>query len=335
MSIKILIVFKRQSYKQLKSQLRKWVEGLEIFNFSGHGFHVDGSQSELVFRRNHMHHLYDPSQSENPSFIFFADNQYYDRIIIQDNTFHDLFDRGSGLHGDTTPNYHGGASVMYNVRSALVENNEVWGIDGFCWKDKDDGQRNTFRGNYFHDCTEGALHLSSQYTQDRIEVSWNVLVGSLPIGAQPGYIRNIDIRHNTIIGRLEFGCVVGEADSKNFIVRDNIFIPGNTFTYASINCKFADNTVNLASQNKTLGAEGRFDYNLIDSTYAYVFGYGWYATNLDWSTWRTTYNKDLHAKKTAAQLTNVSLKDFRPKATSAACGAASDGRAMGALACAP
>ncbi|WP_082615459.1 fibronectin type III domain-containing protein [Acidovorax sp. Root267] len=314
---------------------RTWVEGLEIFNFSHHGFHVDGSQSDLVFRRNHMHHLYDPSQSENPSFIFFADNQYYDRIIIQDNIFHDLFDRGSGLHGDTTANYHGGASVMYNVRSALVENNEVWAIDGPCFKDKDNGQRNTFRGNYFHDCASGAIHLASQYTQDRIEVSWNVLVGGVSIGQQPGYIRDIDIRHNTLLGSIEFGCVVGDPNSKNFIVRDNILVPDNFFAYASINCKFPDNTLDLSSQNKTLSAEGRFDYNLVDSSYAHVFGYGWYATNLDWSTWRTTYGKDAHSKKTTAQLTSVSLKDYRPKATSAACGAASDGRAMGALACAP
>lgn len=314
---------------------RTWVEGLEIFNFSHHGFHVDGNQSDLVFRRNHMHHLYDPSQSENPSFIFFADNQYYDRIIIQDNIFHDLFDRGSGLHGDTTANYHGGASVMYNVRSALVENNEVWAIDGPCFKDKDNGQRNTFRGNYFHDCASGAIHLASQYTQDRIEVSWNVLIGGVSIGQQPGYIRDIDIRHNTLLGSIDFGCVVGDPNSKNFIVRDNILIPDNFFAYASINCKFPDNTLDLSSQTKTLGPEGRFDYNLIDSSYAYVFGYGWYATNLDWAAWRATYGKDAHSKKTTALLTNVGLKDYRPKATSAACGAASDGRAMGALACAP
>ena len=314
---------------------RTWVEGLEMFNFVGHGFHVDGNQSDLVFRRNHMHHLYDPSESENPSFIFFADNLYYDRIIIQDNSFHDLFDRGSGLHGDTTANYHGGASVMYNVRSALIENNEVWAIDGSCFKDKDNGQRNTFRGNYFHDCTSGSIHLSSQYTQDRIEVSWNVLQGNVTVGAQPGYIRDIDIRHNTMFGGLEFGCVVGDPGSKHFIVRDNIFVPGNDFTYNSINCKFEDGTLDLSSQNKTLSAEGRFDYNLIDTAYAYVFGYGWYATKIDWSTGRTTYNKELHSKKAAAQLTNVSLKDFRPKAGSAACGAASDGRAIGALTCAP
>ncbi len=313
---------------------RTWVEGLELYNFSGHGFHVDGNQSDLVFRRNHMHHLYDPSQSENPSFIFFADNQYYDRIIIQDNTFHDLFDRGSGLHGDYTANYHGGASVMYNVRSALVENNEVWAIDGSCFKDKDNGQRNTFRGNYFHDCTDASIHLSSQYTQDRIEVSWNILNGGVVVGAQPGYIRDIDIRHNTLTGSIVFGCVVGDVQSKNFIIRDNI-ITNDRYAYESINCKFADNTVDLSSQNKTLSAEGRFDYNLIDSSFAYVFGFGWYATNIDWSTWRTTHAKDTHSKKASAQLTNVSAKDFRPKAGSAACAAASDGRAMGALACAP
>lgn len=313
---------------------RTWVEGLEIYNFSGHGFHVDGNQSDLVFRRNHMHHLYDPSQSENPSFIFFADNDYYDRVIIQDNKFHDLFDRGSGLFGDTTANYHGGASVMYNVRSALVENNEVWAIDGPCVKDKDNGQRNTFRGNNLHDCTSGAIHLSSQYTQDRIEVSWNLLSGGISIGQQPGYIRDIDIRHNTILGGLDFGCVVGDPNSVNFIIRDNIFIADNYFTYASINCKFADNTIDFSSQNKTLSSDSRFDYNLIDSSYDYVFGYGWYATNMDWVTWRS-YGKDAHSKKVAAQLHNITLQDYYPKITSPACGSASDGRAIGALACVP
>jgi hypothetical protein len=34
-------------------------------------------------------------------------------------------------------------------------------------------------------------------------------------------------------------------------------------------------------------------------------------------------------------LNNTSLKDFRPKAASTACGGASDGLAIGALACLP
>ncbi|MDZ7938377.1 MAG: right-handed parallel beta-helix repeat-containing protein [Rhodoferax sp.] len=310
---------------------RTWVEGLEIYNLSHHGFSVDGDQDELVFRRNTVHHLYDPSQSENPAFIFFWDNQYYDRIIVQDNTFHDLFDRGSGLHGDTTANYHGGALVLYNVRSSLVENNEVWAIDGPCIKDKDNGQRNTFRGNYLHDCEGGSVHLSSQYTQDRIEVSWNVLRGSIAVGSQPGYIRDIDIRHNTLFGSLDFGVVVGDANSRNFIVRDNIIVPGNYFAYASANASAVD----LASQSKVLGAEGRFDYNLLDTSYADVFGYGWYATRLNWTAWRGTYGKDTQSKKAAAQLSDVAGKDFRPTAISPACGAASDGRAMGALPCVP
>lgn len=312
---------------------RTWVEGLELFNFSGHGFHVDGSQSDLVFRRNHMHHLYDPTESENPSFIFFADNDYYDRIIIQDNIFHDLFDRGSGLHGDYTANYHGGASVMYNVRNALVENNEAWAIDGPCFKDKDNGQRNTFRSNYFHDCASGALHLSSQYGQDHIEVSWNVMKGGVSVG-QMGWISDIDIRHNTILGGLDFGCVVGDPLSTNFIVRDNIFMLDDYFTYASVNCKFEDGSLDLSSQNKTLSSESRFDYNLLDTSFADIFGYGWYATNMDWDTWRS-YNKDTNSIKAPAQLHNLELKDYHPKMTSPACGAASDGLDIGALSCVP
>jgi hypothetical protein len=310
---------------------RTWVEGLEIFNLSHHGINVDGDQDELVFRRNHLHHLYDPSQSENPAFIFFWDNGFYDHIIIQDNTIHDLFDRGSGLHGDTTANYHGGASVFYNVRNSLIENNDVSAIDGPCFKDKDNGQRNTFRGNYLHDCASGALHLSNQYTQDHIEVSWNVLVGDLAVGQQPGYISDIDIRHNTLLGAIEFGGVLGEVNSKNFVVRDNIIIPNSSYAYASVNWSSTD----LAGQAKLLSSEGRFDYNLIDSSYAYVFGYDWYTDKLDWATWRTTYGKDAHSRKTAALLNNTSLKDFRPKAASTACGGASDGLAIGALACLP
>lgn len=69
-------------------------------------------------------------------------------------------------------------------------------------------------------------------------MSWNVLIGGVSIGQQPGYIRDIDIRHNTLLGSIDFGCVVGDPNSKNFIVRDNILIPDNFFAYASINCKF-------------------------------------------------------------------------------------------------
>lgn len=313
---------------------RTWVEGLELFNFSLRGFSVDGEQDELVFRRNLMHHLYDTSQSENPSFIFFWDSGYYDRIIIQDNVFHDLFDRGSGMNGDTTANYHGGASVMYNVRSSLIENNEVRAIDGSCFKDKDNGQRNTFRGNYFHDCADAAIHLSSQYTQDRIEISWNVLKGDIVVGSQPGYIRDVDVRHNTIFGSVTFGCVVGEPQSVNFIVKDNILIP-NSFAYQSINCRDENGNINLASQNKTLSGEGKFDYNLIDSSYEYVFGFDYYATNMDWATWRAApRNKDAHSRKAPAQLTNMASGDFRPQAGSSACAGASDGRAIGARPCA-
>lgn len=52
---------------------KTYVDGFEIRNIRLKAFQVEGNGfSQLVFRRNHMHHLYDPYDSgDNPSFIYF------------------------------------------------------------------------------------------------------------------------------------------------------------------------------------------------------------------------------------------------------------------------
>ncbi len=316
---------------------KTYVDGFEIRNIRFKAFQVDGNGfSRLVFRRNHMHHLYDPYDvGENPSFIFFwnidadkPDQKEYQYNIFQENVFHDLFDRGSGINGDDSGQFHGGSCVWYNVAYSLYEDNEAYNIDGNGLSDKDDGYRNTYRGNHFHDnhyfdtAPPSGLVLMSQITEDGAEVSRNIFEDRLVVGWQPGYIANVEVHHNTFYRTgVTFRWVLSEARSLNFITRDNLFVDLSSYAYES----------QPGAGNKLLSNEGSFDYNLIDTAYAWVFGYN--PSNLSFSDWQSLHGKDTHSILDDPQLVNPAQGDFRPTAGSPVCGAASDGGDIGALAC--
>lgn len=301
------------------------VDGFEIKNIVFKAFQVGSGQDNLVFRRNHMHDLYDDSEKENPSFVYFWDigTSRYSNIIIQESTFHDLFDRGSGLHGDTTANYHASSTTWYNVELSLYEDNEVYNIDGGGMNDKDDGYKNTFRGNYFHDNHGGGLGLLNQHTQDGAEVEYNIFDGkNLTVGLQPGYLRNVDIHHNTFHqANIAYGWVLADSRCYNFITRDNLFVNLTTYPYS----------VYPGSDGKILSASSTFDHNLIQTTSAYIFGYGWGQKKITFADWQTTYRKDLHSRLADPLLIDPANADFHLAFNSPARGAASDGSDIGAF----
>jgi hypothetical protein len=329
-----------------------YIDGFEIFNLQRWAFQVDGGktsedaqQSQLILRRNHMHHLYDHTSGGNPAFLFFWDTnpitditpeKQYTNNIIQENVFHDQFDRGSGINGDNTANYHGGSNVWFNVAYSLYEDNEVYNIDGHGLIDKDDGYRNTYRGNYFHDNTfypdnpsdpSAGLILMSQHSEDGAEVCYNIFEDRLVVGWQPGYIRNVEIHHNTFYrAGITYRWVLGEPQSTNFITRDNLFselesAEGIPFAY-------------MAASNKVLSDEATFDYNLIGTSSNTIYnGIGGAGGALSFSEWQNNYGKDQNSILDDPQLLNPVQNEFRPATGSPACGAASDGGDIGALSC--
>jgi hypothetical protein len=177
---------------------------------------------------------------------------------------------------------------------------------------------------------EGCLVLANQYTEYGTEVSRNIFVGrGLTVGWQPGYIKDIDINHNTFYGAgITYRWVLGEALSVNFITKDNLFANQTSFTYSA----------EPGAEDKLFSSSSVFDYNLVQSAYEWFFGYDWGQTNLTFADWRTNHSKDAHSFLADPQLTSPNTSDptlgnWQPQAGSPACGAASDGSDIGAVAC--
>ncbi len=326
-----------------------YIDGFEIHNIRNKAFKVDGGksdsgslQSQIVLRRNHMHHLYDNSNNENPSFLYFGDHDPDDRInkynynIIQNNSFHDLFDRGSGINGDDVPGYyHGGSNVWYNVGNSLYEDNIVHDIDGYGLNDKDDGYKNTYRGNHFYDihfypnAQESApgLLLANQMSHDGGEVLYNIFENKLTMGWQPGYIANVEIHHNTFYrAGITFRGFLAEEKSDNFITYNNLFAEA----------EFVDdgkNPYTYTAETEKVFDKASFDYNLIGTGSDYIC-FKYYGTYITFADWRTTYEKGVHSILADPKLINPANGNFQPASDSPACGAGSDGGDIGAMPCA-
>ena len=222
------------------------------------GFHCDANKSRwflcadtpsltgLTVRKNHMFNVADEGL-ENPAFLFFWDGEqkpiqgekHYSDILVQENSFHGL--RNS--------NHHGASATLYNVQDMVFEDNLVYDIDGNGVTDKDDGFRNTYRNNLVYGCTRG-LVLANQNTQGNISVHHNLIHDcetALVLGWQPGYLKDVVVHHNTLLGSLELGQVlsdnpeVSNINCYGNIIGDGKGVPyqvipvadGDTYTYPS------------------------------------------------------------------------------------------------------
>lgn len=301
------------------------VDGFEIINSRRWGFSFNG-QTNYIFRRNTMHHLYDDSVSENPSFIFFWDGSKNHRNhIIQDNIFHDLFDRGSGINGDNSANYHGSSTVMYDVIDSLVEDNLIYNIDGNGIHDKDNSLRNVHRGNFIYDTHDAGIAISNQYYSYNVEVSHNIMQSELRVGGQPQSIGNISVHNNTIIGIINHnsGTPLGEENSIQFY--DNI-IYDNSSEYIYRCCNSSDG--GLYASNLIFR-----DYNLIYTNDSFVCGLLWGGDNrFTLTEWRLKGydNNSLFADPLFVDINNM---NYHLSESSLACNGAHNGGYIGALSC--
>jgi hypothetical protein len=209
---------------------RLLLQGIEVQNGGAKLFWFGAQTSHVVFWRSNLHGVYSES-ANNPSFMFFEDAgghlvagsdaplQYTD-IVVQENTMHD----------QRSTIGHGGGVVLYNVQRFLCEDNHVFDMDGVGLQDKDDGYRNIFRNNVIHQAGMGIV-LANQYTQREIEVSHNLIhdVGQgIVIGWQPGYIRDVWVHHNTVVGEIvRFRPPVVDAQGGNVNVYANILVGGD------------------------------------------------------------------------------------------------------------
>lgn len=207
------------------------------------GFHCDANGarwffsvdspwlSQLTIRKNHMFNIQD-DELENPAFLFFWDGsqkpiqgeEHYTSILIQENTFHQL----------RNPHQHGASATLYDVQDLIFEDNIVYDIDGNGVTDKDDGFGNTYRKNLIYDCERG-LVLANQNTQGMIDIHHNMIHDcqtALAIGWQPGYLRDVFVHHNTLLGSILFGSVLSHnADVRNINCHSNIIGNGQDFPY--------------------------------------------------------------------------------------------------------
>ena len=184
-----------------------YMDGFEIKNACYYMFVMFDGRNTVHFRRCDMHHLW-ADWAENPGFIFtYAGERKgdssawgvrprcraYRHFVIQDNRFHDRFYIRDGRGG------HGGAFVFYTVHDAVIEDNDFRDIHrGECFNDKDNGLGNTYRGNTIR----GDCSLLGQWCNDETEICYNYIEGSLRVGLQPGWVRNIWIHHNSIKGNV-------------------------------------------------------------------------------------------------------------------------------------
>lgn len=195
-------------------------------------FSVDSPHlSNLIIRKNRMFNILDDSL-ENPAFLFFWDGPqkpilgeaHYQNILVQDNIFHKL----------RNPHVHGASVTLYNVQDLIYEDNIVYDIDGNGFLDKDDGFRNTIRNNIIHGCING-IALTNQHTQGSINIHHNLVYNcqaAAAVGWQPGFLRDVYIHHNTLLGSVLFGSVLhNKPDSYNINLFNNIIGNGSDFPY--------------------------------------------------------------------------------------------------------
>ena len=180
-------------------------DGLEIINMSYFGFVLRDGQKNLSWRRCRMRNLW-ADYRENPGFIFTYAVQRtgerewgkrvkangYQHMIVQDCHFSERYywsPRGE----------HGGAFVLFTVRDSVFEDNVIEKIErGQCFIDKDNGWSNTYRGNHFH----GPVMFAGQGCNDEIDFHHNLVEGYFKLGAQPGWVRNMWVHHNTFRGEI-------------------------------------------------------------------------------------------------------------------------------------
>lgn len=176
------------------------------------------SIQNIIWRKNNMHNV-TLDVADNPAFIYSTDaytdlRDHYKNLVVQDNKF---YDNKSKIN-------HGGALVWYDVSYSLVEDNEIYDIQGHGIHDKDNGNFNTFRNNYLHD-NKGGISLSNQWDQQNIDVSYNRIIGAgVVVGGQPSaYIKNIYIYNNTIVNAyIHFSDRIDYEESGNINVYKNI-----------------------------------------------------------------------------------------------------------------
>jgi parallel beta-helix repeat protein len=303
------------------------VDGFEIKNIRRWGFSFNGA-SDYIFRRNHMHHLYDNSIAENPSFIFFwgGNQENHKRYIIQDNIFHDLFDRGSGINGDTTANYHGSSIIMYGVSSALIEDNIIFNIDGPGIHDKDSSYKNTFRGNYVYNTHTDGITISNQSFSRNIEILHNIIGkntgGGIRVGGQPQVFSDIDIHQNTILGHFQqnSGTLLASEVAKHSLHFYNniIYYPLGSAGYYPYRGHKDPNLVYK-------------DHNLIFYEQSHIEGLPWSDrfTKAQW----LALGFDVKSVFVNPQFVDLENDDFSLSESSPACGAGIDGADIGAIPC--
>jgi hypothetical protein len=248
-----------------------------------------GRLENVIWRRNTMHNAYS-NDRENPAFIFFWDGPQkpiqgqvqYRNIVMQENVFHDL----------RNPNSHGASTTLYNVQDLLYEDNTAYDIDGRGVSDKDDGFRNTFRNNIIYNCPEG-IALWNQYTQGSIEINHNLIYNcntAIILGGQPGYLRDVFVHHNTVIGSIIFTWVLQDTRSININVYRNIIAAGATRPYAITPARVDDPGGSYHYEYpawfQTSDPKVRVDGNLLWTSATSVAGYSWGIPATTWSAWQ-------------------------------------------------
>lgn len=268
-------------------------QGFDLDANSGRWFFSVDSEKlvNMIIRKNRLFNIDDDSL-ENPAFLFFWDGEqtpingeiHYQNIVVQENIFHDL----------KNPYDHGASVTLYDVQDLIYEDNIVYDIDGSGVLDKDDGFRNTFRNNHFHHNPRGIL-LSNQNTQGMTDVHHNLIHDcgeAISIGWQPGFLQDVYIHHNTIIGSPHFRRVLhNNPDSYNVNIYNNIvgdklnlpyqFVPieeGDHYVYPSYVLDPDDDTIRIdrnliwvSDPNKIAGYEWGIPTMSIDEWHNAMF----------------------------------------------------------------
>ena len=277
-----------------------WVNGGEKRLFHGFIFDandrrwffaVQGNSQNVIWRKNEMRNTYDTS-GENPSFIFFWDqNTLYTNMVIQDNTFHDLRDPAKA---------HGASVTTYAVTNSLYEDNHAYDIDGRGVNEKVKGERNTFRGNIFHDIYgyHGVV-LNSNPSSDSTEICYNLIYdcsGGIQIGLNGYFVSNIFVHHNTIIGKnISLSGLIERIDtdtpSTNINIYANIISSGGEMSYSTgLRRVYKSDGVTTDHFEyplwfQTGNGKVRIDGNLLWATGPFVAGYGWGIPGTTWAQW--------------------------------------------------
>lgn len=196
-------------------------DGLEVKNANYYMFLMyNGMKRGLTWRRCNLHHLY-ADGGENPSFIFgYAAARTYERMpgmdgksqeeacpwgsrplaqpylntVVQECTFSDR------PYDTINQSGHGGGITWYTTQGSLIEDNRFEPMQyGVTLSDKDNGWENTYRNNVF----QSDFNISGQGCADGIDIHHNYFNGTVMLGKQPGWMRNIWFHHNAVRGALQ------------------------------------------------------------------------------------------------------------------------------------